>query len=171
MKITIIQICTDMSYFIDEVREDGDDMNHFSFKELIRSKNQGDSDEKKYPTRKVLIILNEPVLHSIPEMNCYKAYARNLVFSHWRCSFIGKMSQHNIQSLKRWSDCSDYYFWCHFYVKVTYILTVAFCVIGGIWEHIPGRGGIYCPEELRSRLPGSVLHGPHTVSSISGKWH
>ncbi|XP_021461051.2 endosome-associated-trafficking regulator 1 isoform X1 [Oncorhynchus mykiss] len=27
-------------------------MNHFSFKELIRSKNQGDSDEKKYPTRK-----------------------------------------------------------------------------------------------------------------------
>ncbi|XP_020324253.1 endosome-associated-trafficking regulator 1-like [Oncorhynchus kisutch] len=36
----------------DEVREDGDDMNPFSFKELIRSKNQGDSDEKKYPTRK-----------------------------------------------------------------------------------------------------------------------
>ena len=49
--MTIIQICTDMSYFIDEVREDGDDMNHFSFKELIRIKNQGDSDEKKYPTR------------------------------------------------------------------------------------------------------------------------
>ncbi|XP_024272855.1 endosome-associated-trafficking regulator 1-like isoform X3 [Oncorhynchus tshawytscha] len=36
----------------DEVREDGDDMNPFSFKELIRSKNQGDSDAKKYPMRK-----------------------------------------------------------------------------------------------------------------------
>ncbi|CAB1319428.1 unnamed protein product [Coregonus sp. 'balchen'] len=41
-----------MSYFIDEVREDGDDMNPFSFKEFIRSKNQGDPDEKKYSTRK-----------------------------------------------------------------------------------------------------------------------
>ncbi|XP_014027552.1 endosome-associated-trafficking regulator 1 isoform X1 [Salmo salar] len=36
----------------DDVREDGDDMNPFSFKEFIRSKNQGDPDEKKYPTRK-----------------------------------------------------------------------------------------------------------------------
>jgi hypothetical protein len=57
-----------MSCFIDEVREDGEEMNPFSFKEFIRSKNQypdmkGDPDEKNYSTRKVLNISNEPVLH------------------------------------------------------------------------------------------------------------
>ncbi|XP_038868658.1 endosome-associated-trafficking regulator 1-like [Salvelinus namaycush] len=42
---------------VDEVREDGEEMNPFSFKEFIRSKNQypdmkGDPDEKNYSTRK-----------------------------------------------------------------------------------------------------------------------